>query len=227
MTKAKFITLLIFFSFVFIDTLGVILPNIIDRQIITYFPIPILVLAFVLFTKFSRPLHIIALIFTFLGVCFFSTNLDKQQRIGLLFYTCGIIIYIYNILKVQNVFNLNSVIKYALIFILVLVIPTLFYLNHIDKSLFYPIVFYINSVGFLFYVSILSYVNSKTRYNKALLISGILLALSTIFAGHNLFMGKSSFTSMLNIATFLLAHFYMSRYAILELKTENKVIKPE
>ncbi len=223
--KIKTLALIAFFGFVFIDTLGIILPNTIDRQITTYFPIPILLLVFVLFTKLSRPLHVIALIFTFLGVCFFSTNLDKQQRIGLLFYSCGIIIYIYNILRVQNVFNLNSVIKYALVFILVLLIPTLFYLNHIDKNLFYPIVFYINGVGFLFYVSILSYVNSKTKFNRALLTSGILLALSTIFAGHNLFMGKSSLTGMLNIVTFLLAHFYMSRYAIFQLQTDKEIVE--
>lgn len=223
----KTLTLIIFFSLVFIDTLGIVLPNIIDRQIITYFPIPILLLIFILFTKFSRPLHITALIFTFLGVCYFSTNLDKHQRIGLLFYACGIIIYIYNILRVQNVFNLNSVIKYALVFILVLLTPTLFYLNYIDKDLFYPIIFYINGVGFLFYVSILSYVNSKTKFNKALLTSGILLALSTIFAGYNLFIAKSPITSMLNILTFLLAHFYMSRYAVFQLEAENEVVKPK
>ncbi|WP_298425583.1 hypothetical protein [uncultured Kordia sp.] len=209
MPKRK-ILLSLYFITLFLDALGVMFPEWIDRKFTTFFPIPILGLLYICTVKKVNLLYIISLIATFLGIVFF--NIQSYFKIALVFYGIGVCMYVVISLKTAEVISIKSICIATIPFLIVYLVPLILYSDAVQSDIFNYIIFYVFFVGLFFFISILVFINKKDETNLWLLCSGVLFLISTIIHGYNLFFEYITSIRVGVVFTFLIMHFAMYKY---------------
>lgn len=202
--------LFLYFIVLFLDAFGVIFPEWIDRKYTTFFPLPILLLLYVFSVKKINWLYISALIFTFLGVVFF--NIHSYANLALIFYGLGVCFYVIICLKSTTIISIKSICIATIPFLIVYLVPLIFYSDAVQGDIFNYIMFYVFFVGLFFLISILIYINKRNKTNLWLFCSGVLFLISTIIHGYNLFFEYLTSVRVGVVLTFLMMHFAMYKY---------------
>ncbi|WP_430413223.1 hypothetical protein [Kordia sp.] len=209
MPKRK-ILLLLYFTAIFLDVLGVLFPEWINRKYITFLPFPILILLYIHSVKNINWLYFFGLIATFLGIILFNTK--AYFKLALIFYGLGVCMYVIVSLKTAKVIPIKSIAIAAVPFLIIYLVPLIFYSDAVQMDIFNYIIFYVFFVGLFFFVSTLVYINDQNTLNLWLLCSGILFLISTIIHGYNMFFEYLVSIRVGVVLTFLLMHFAMYKY---------------
>lgn len=209
MPKIKILTFL-YFIILFLDAFGVIYPAIVDRKYTTFLPLPILLLLYLYSVKNMNWLYITSLIATFLGIILFNTQ--SYFKIALIFYGLGVFFYVIIALKSAVVIPIKSIFIATIPFLIVYLVPLLYYSDAMQGDTFNYIIFYVFFVGLFIFISSLVYLNRPNTTNLWLFCSGILFLISTVIHGYNLFFEYVVFIRVGVVCTFLTMHFAMYKY---------------
>ncbi|MBC8756161.1 hypothetical protein H2O64_15905 [Kordia sp. YSTF-M3] len=211
MPTRKLLTYLYFIIMLF-DAFAVFFPDIINRRYTTYFPLPILMLLYLLSVKKINWFYVIGLVCTFLGVVFFSKQF--YFKLGLVFYAVGVLFYVLICLKQAAIISVKSVIVATIPFLIIYLVPLILYADAVQVDIFNYIILYVFFVGSFFFISSLIYFNQRNNRNLWLFSSGILFVISTTIHGYNMFFGYVKIVQFFVIITFILMHYAMYRYII-------------
>lgn len=209
MSKQKILTYL-YFVILFLDALAVLLPDILNRKYTTFLPLPILLILYVVSVKKMNWYYVTALVFTFLGVVFFSNRI--YFKMGLIFYAIGVFLYVIISLKQAAVISVKSICIATIPFLVIYLVPLLLYSDAVQVDVFNYIMLYVFFVGFFFLISSLLYINQRNERNSWLFLSGIIFVVSTIIHGYNMFFEYLPEIRAGVVVTFLLMHFAMYKY---------------
>lgn len=202
--------LFLYFIVLFLDAFGVIFPEWVDRKYTTFLPLPILALLYVFSVKKINWLYITALLFTFLGIIFF--NIQSYFKLALIFYGLGVCFYVIISLKTAAIISIKSICIATIPFLIVYLVPLIFYSDAVQGDIFNYIMFYVFFVGLFFFISTLVYINDRNKTNLWLFSSGVLFLISTIIHGYNLFFEYLTIVRVGVVFTFLIMHFAMYKY---------------
>ncbi|PTX59743.1 hypothetical protein C8N46_10853 [Kordia periserrulae] len=202
----------LYFSLMVLDALVIVFPNIIERQYITYLPLPVLMLLYFSSMKKINWMYVVALIATFAGIVAFKTV--SHYKMALIFYTIGTLLYVMMTLKSTVEISIKTIFKVAIPFLFVYLVPLISYYDVIKMDIFNYILGYVFSVGLFFFISVLIYVHKRTKGNLWLLISGIVFAISTIITGYYLFKNQLIAIRVCIVFAFLFMHYAMYRHVI-------------
>ncbi len=209
MPKIKILTYL-YFIILFLDAFGVLYPDIIDRKYTTFLPLPILLLLYIFSVLKINWLYVFALVATFLGIVFF--NMQSYFKLALIFYGIGVCLYVIITLKSAIVIPIKSICIATIPFLVVYLVPLIYYSDAVQEDIFNYIIFYVFFVGLFFFISVLVYLNQRNKTNLWLLCSGVLFLISTIIHGYNLFFEYIALIRVGVVCTFLIMHYAMYRY---------------
>ncbi len=213
MSKQKLLTYL-YFTLLVLDALGVVYPEIIDRKYVTFLPFPVLILLYMYSVKKINWIYIIALLATFLGIIFF--NIASYFKIALICYGVGVGLYVVTTFKKAVVIPIRSIFIATIPFLIVYLVPLIFYYDAVTIEIFNYILFYVFFVGLFFFISTLMYINQKSNANLWLMSSGIVFLISTIIHGYYRFIEPLLIIRVGIVVTFLFMHYAMYRYIIAE-----------
>ncbi|AXG70960.1 hypothetical protein KORDIASMS9_03215 [Kordia sp. SMS9] len=213
MSKQKILTYL-YFTLLVLDVFGIVYPEIIYRKYVTFLPFPILMLLYFVSLKKMNWLYTIALFSTFLGILFFK--LSMHFKIALIFYGIGVCIYVVLALKTAIVIPTQTIFKATIPFLIVYLVPLFLYYEAVNFEIFNYILFYVFFVGLFVFISVLIYIHQQNRTNLWLFSSGIIFLISTIIHGYHLFIEQLDVLRVGIVITFLIMHYTMYRYVILQ-----------
>lgn len=213
MSARKILTYLFFLIFL-LDALGVIFPDNINRMYTTYFPLPALLFLYFFSVKKLNWYFVMAIVFTYLGVIYFNTA--AYYKMGLVFYAIGVFLYVIISLKHAAIISTKSIFIATIPFLIVYLVPLMLYADAVRVDIFNYIMLYVFFVGFFFLISSLIYINQRNKNNIWLLCSGVLFLISTIMHGYNMFFGYVRLLELGVVVTFILMHYAMYRYVIVE-----------
>ena len=200
------------YLFVFLSILnafGIIYPEIIDKNYVTFLPFPTLILLYLSSVKKVNVLYIISLISTFLGIVFFHA--ESYFKPSLIFYGIGVCLYVIISLKTA-VISIKSIFTATIPCLIVYLVPLFYYSDAVPVKIFNYIMFYVFFIGLFFFISTLMYINQRSTKNLWLLSSGIVFVISTILNGYILFDTYLVIIRVAIVFTFLFMHYAMYRY---------------
>lgn len=212
--EKKFLNLL-FFGILFLDALGTVFNESLNRQITILVPIPLLVIIFLVNTKKINILFLVSLGFNFLGIFYFNNIYTEYNSFGLIWHALAYIIYFVILFKNFNLININLFLKFTLLIVFLVIVPLIYYTEGILKmGVFNETMFYVFAAIIFIVTAFLSYVNNKTKTNKLLLFSGISLLLNSYCEANNLFMDHSDLLQFFSIIFFNLTQYFMCMYVV-------------
>lgn len=209
MPKIKILTYL-YFIILFLDAFGVVFPDILHRKYTTFLPLPILLLLYLYSVKKINWLYITSLVATFLGIIFFNTK--AYFKTALIFYGLGVFFYVIISLRSAIVIPIKSIGIATIPFLVVYLVPLIYYSEAMQTDIFNYIIFYVFFVGLFIFISSLVYLNQRNRTNLWLFCSGILFLISTVIHGYHLFFEKIMLIRVGIVCTFLMMHYAMYKY---------------
>ncbi len=222
----KKLLFILFIGSVVFDCIRILYPEYVYGSVSIYFPIPILMIMYLINCKKMNYMYVMALVFTCLGVVLVNKGGEVGFGIGIISYAIGVILYCIIIIPKLDNISTRSILYLSLPFLLVFLIPYIYYSDYIVDS-FLSVAFYVFSVGFFALSSILVYISSKTKTNSWLMYSGSIFIISTIVAGYGIFVNKTVSTSVFIVISFNAMHYCMGRYVLLNKKINNSQIKLE
>ena len=116
------------------DALAIVFPNIIERQYITFLPLPVLIVLYFVSVKKINWWYLLALIATFAGILFFKTV--SYNKLALIFYTIGTLLYISITLKSTVEIPIRTIFIAAIPFLFIYLIPLFSYYDVIQMDIF-------------------------------------------------------------------------------------------
>lgn len=170
-------------------------------------------------SKVKNYLFLAAYTLSCIAPFFYNLALNKKGKAGLLLWFISIAIYIYFILKNREILKIESLLKLAVPFILVLVIPTYFVLKSASSDLFLASTAFTAVVLLFFYLTFIVYLSNKTTINKTLFLCGFTYALALAIGGYNGFVELIPLLRFFEVICFAASHFFICSYF---LQVENK-----
>ena len=218
--EKKFLNLF-FFGILFLDALGTVFNESLNRQITILLPMPLIIIIFLVNAKKINILFLTSLVFQFLGIFYFNNIYTEYNSFGLIWHALAYIIYFVIVFKNFNLINISLFLKFSVLTLLLVIIPVIFYTKGILKmDIFNETMIYVFAAVTFIVTAFLSFVNNKTKTNKLLLFSGIFLLLNSYCEANNLFMNYSSLLQFFSIIFFNLTQYFMCMYIIKKQKKE-------
>lgn len=205
----------VFFGFVFLDALGAVFPNHLNRKITMFVAFPLILFIYVLNTNKKNVLYIISLFFNFLGIYHFNNPYGKYDSTGLIYHAIAFFIYCVILFRHFKTFNMKTVLKLAIPLILFVCMLVYVYSDGMVVMLvFKEMVLYVFSATVFVFIAFLLFLNKKNKVNYVLMLSGISILLSSCFQGYNLFLDKNNLFNFFAVIFFNLTHYLMCLYLI-------------
>ncbi len=201
----------------FLDALGAIFPEYLNRQVTLFIPIPLLFIIHILNANKKDKLFLLSLVFHFLGLYYFNNAFKEYNALGIIFHTIAFFIYAFILFKHYQGTHIRRFLKFALIMVTLVGIPTVIYSAGMRKMLvLHETIVYVVSVTVFAFSASLLYVNDKTKANRFLLLATVSILISSYSQGYNLFMKKSDFLEFFAVIFFNLTHYFMCWYLIVK-----------
>ncbi len=211
----KSLVVLLFLGILFLDALGAVFPNILNRQVTLFIPIPLISINYLINVKRINWLFLLSLGFNFLGLFNFNNAYQTFNSVGIIYHTIAFIIYLFIIVKDYNGVSVKRVLKLSILIILLVVVPVFILSKGIKQMfIFNETIIYVFFVTVYMISALLLFLNSKTKTYRFLLFSAVFILCSSYFQGYNLFMTDSSISEFFAVITFNLTHFFMCLFLI-------------
>lgn len=208
---------LMFFGIVFLDALGAIFPEYLNRKVTMFVPFPILFVLYLLNAEKANKLFLLALGLNFFGVCNFNNPYGQYNSVGLVYHGIAYIMYSVILLRGLKAVGRLKMLILAAVLLLLVVIPVrfLYYEGIKDTFVFWETLIYIVSGSLYMLLAILTYLVYKTQIARFLLFSAMSILLSAYFQGYNLFIDKNDLLNFFAVIGFNLAHYFLCCYLVL------------
>lgn len=204
----KLIFNVFFFGIVFLDGLGAVYTEHLNRQVTIYIPIPLIFIIYIINIKKKEILFLTSLVFHFLGIYYFNAPYEKFSSLGILFHSIAFLMYFIILFKHYEIINIKKVLINSGIVMVLAFIPTIIYAKGMrERMMFNDLMLYITIVILFISSALLLYITHKTKANRYLLFSAICLLLSSYSQGYNLFMEKTNVLVAFAVIFFNLTHF--------------------
>ncbi len=213
----KPLTSLFFIGILFLDALGAVFPDYLDRRITLFFPIPLIFIVYILNANRKNKLFLLSVVFNFLGVCTFNNPYQEYNTIGIIFHAIAFFIYSTILFKKYKTISAKNFLRFSIIVVLFIVIPSIIYSKGIIKmNISYQIMLYLFSISTFIFGTFMLYLNNKTNTNRFLVFAIVSILFSSYSQGYNLFIEDSHFMEFLAVIFFNLTHYFMCWYLIRE-----------
>jgi hypothetical protein len=223
--KGKLIFNFLFFWLVFLDALGAVFPEFLDRRITIFIPLPLILLIYFLNAEKKSILFILAIVINFLGQYKFNNAYQVFDSLGLVMLGLGFFIYFIILFKEYGILNIKTVMKYGAIIFTFIGVPLIFYIDGIEKKMVYnEIIIYIFMMVLFVFSTLVLYLKKRTKLNNLLLFATISVQINCYSDGYNLFVESSNLLVFFSAASFNLTHYFMCWYMIKSYKNEVSVI---
>ena len=213
--NVKSLTSLFFLGILFLDGLGAVFPSHLDRRITLFIPIPLIFIVYVLNANKKNKLFLLSIVFNFLGIYTFNNPYQEYNSIGIIFHAIAFFIYGIILFKQYQIISINSLLKFSIIILLFIVIPSIIFSKGIIKmQASYEMMLYLFSISTFILGTFMLYINSKTKTNRFLVFVIVSIFISSYSQGYNLFIEDCGFMEFLAVIFFNLTHFFMCWYLI-------------
>ncbi|MEP5340948.1 MAG: hypothetical protein ABJL44_12345 [Algibacter sp.] len=219
---SKLILNFLFIGILFLDALGAIFPQYLNRQITIFIPVPLMFLIYLLNSNKKSILFMVSTVLTFIGTCKFNNPYQEFQSLGLILLSAAFFIYFIILFKEYNTVNIKTVVKYGIVILILAIVPLMFYIEGIKKMMiFNHVILYLFMVVLFIFSTVILYMKSRTKRNRLLLFSAISIVVSCYVQGYNLFMEDTNILEFLAVISFNLTHYFMCWYLIKSSETKE------
>ncbi|NJX15321.1 hypothetical protein [Tamlana crocina] len=210
---------LMFFGIVFLDALGAISPEYLNRKITIFIPFPLLTVIYLINTRKVNAWFVLTLVLNFLGIYYFNNPYERYNSTGLIFHSVAYLVYCYILFRPFKNFSLKKVLSVLGPLTLLVLVPLAFYYDGIKQTVvFNATILYVCLTALYILSAVLVYVSRKTETHRFLLFSAISILLSSYFQGYNLFMEKNDLFNFFAVICFNLAHYLLCCYLVRQSK---------
>ncbi|WP_372938231.1 hypothetical protein, partial [Seonamhaeicola sp.] len=169
----------IFFGIIFIDALGAVLPTYLDRKVTMFASFPLIFVIYMLNTNKRSLLFILAIIFNFLGICNFNNPYQEYNSKGLLYHVIAFLLYSVLLFKRFKKVDTKLAFKLAVVLIVLVGVPFTVYFKGMNQMLvLQETTLYVLSATVFVFSALLLGLSNKTKLNKFLIVSAILVFIS-------------------------------------------------
>lgn len=205
-----------------LNTFTVVNPNILDRSLIMFLPIPILIVRYYDLTTKVNQLYMTSFVFTYFGATVYISRISNYFNIAVILYLIGILMYVKILLEKIRITK-KHIIQFIAFLLLCLAIPIMYVYNKVSITKLFFMIIYVTGILFYFYTSILL-VKKNIYKSKYLILSSSLYILSTICTALLIFNYKTATIRILATTSFWLVHLFMNLYMTSKNKTNvNKM----
>ncbi len=212
----KSLLILLFFGILFLDAFGAMFPNILNRQVTLFLPLPIIFVNYLLKANRKNKWFLLSLVLNFLGIVNFNTVYETYGSLGLWFHSLAFFCYIVILVKhYSREISLKRTFVYSAVIVCLVTFFLVLYAKGIKKMLiFYDILLYVLFVTLFVIFAVVLYETNRTKKNRFLLFSAVFIFSSTCFQGYNLFLEPSGSFLFLAIIGLNLTHYFMSKFLL-------------
>ncbi|AUP79838.1 hypothetical protein C1H87_14450 [Flavivirga eckloniae] len=225
LVSQKVLVSIFYIGIIFLDALGSVFPNYLNRQVTLFMPLPLVFIIHVLNAKKKSKLFLLSLVFHFLGLYYFNNPYKAYNGWGIVFHGIAFFLYFLILYRHFQIVSTKRVLKFSFLIMILVGIPTAIYFEGMKKAfLLQETMLYVCCVTlFIFSASIL-YMENKTKTNRFLLFAAVSILISAYLQGYHLFMGKSDFLVFSSIIFFNLTHYFMCWYLIEKSKQKSALV---
>lgn len=200
----------LFFCALLLNVIAVLKPEVLDRTLIIFIPIPILVVRYYDLAKNVNPLYMISFIFTYSGATVYASRVLYYFNISIMLYLVGILLYVKIILKNIS-FSKKNIFQFLIFLVLFLVFPIMYVHTKVSSVKLFFMTIYVLGILLFFYTSILLF-KSKIYNSKYVLLSSSMYILSTFCTALLIFNYRFPIIHILGTSLFWLTHLFMNIY---------------
>lgn len=205
---------LIFFGIVFLDALGAVFPEYLNRKITMFVPFPLILVIYLINTKKSgNKLFLLALGLNFFGIFYFNNPYERYSSIGLVCHAIAYFIYSLIIYRNTKLIMPKKILWILLVLGLLVVVPVKIYSEGMHEMLvFNSALLYVFFGTIYIFMALLVCITKRSKANCFLLFSATSILLSSYFQGYNLFIDSNDLLLLVAVICFNLTHYLMCCY---------------
>lgn len=200
----------LFFIALVLDAFAIIVPGSINRILVTFLPIPILIIRYYDLAKEADFTYMISFLFTYLGATLYISNLPYSFISAIALYLIGILLYVSILLKKIH-FTRKNLISFLIFLILFLAFPILYVYNKVSGVRFFFMLIYVIGILLYFYTSVLL-VKNKIQNSIYVLLSSSVYILSTFCTALLIFNYRHLYIHIIASVSFWVVHLFMNIY---------------
>ncbi|XCF06789.1 lysoplasmalogenase family protein [Tamlana crocina] len=206
---------LMFFGIVFLDALGAVFPEYLNRKITLFIPFPLILVIYLASTRKVNKWFVLALVLNFFGICYFNNPYQRYDSTGLVFHAMAYLVYCFILFRPSKTIGVKKILFVLASLALLVLVPLAFYYDGIKQTVvFNATILYVCLTALYILSAVLVYISRKTETHRFLLFSAISILLSSYFQGYNLFMEKNDLLNFFAVICFNLAHYLMCCYLV-------------
>lgn len=212
----------LFFCALILNVIAVVKPDNLERGLVIFLPIPILVIRYYDLTKSINISYMISFAFIYFGAAIYASRISNYFSISVILYLLGILLYV-KILLDKISFTKKHVIQFTGFLLLLLALPIFYVYNKVSVTKLFFMIIYVSGILLYFYTSILL-VKKKVYNSKYLLISSSLYIISTTCTALLIFNRRTVAIRVLATLSFWTVHLLMNLYMTSEKDTKENGI---